>query len=119
MRTLPSCHGSGPSLSWSRAPKVRLLLSTPALLPFSQVGSGTAELGALPCQGKVGYFDGVIGDEEFEEGRARALSEGVRLRDKEHLAYFRVFRRETAAHRESPRDIDITVISGLCSTLIP
>lgn len=70
---------------------------SPPRLALSQVGSGTTELGARPWLGKRGYFDDAISDAEFEEERARALSElHVHLRDKEHLAYFRAFRRACA-----------------------
>ena len=70
-------------------------LPRPPARGCAQVGSGTTELGARPWLGKRGYFDDTIGDAEFEEERALAEQDQlVRLRDKEHLAYFRVFRCE-------------------------
>lgn len=52
----------------------------------SQVGCGTTALS------RPGYFDGLISEQDFQAGVAAAAAEGVVLRDKEHLAYYRVFR---------------------------
>eukprot|EP00884_Botryococcus_braunii_P021546 jgi/Botrbrau1/8075/Bobra.0230s0002.1 len=59
-----------------------------------EVGCGTTELGARPWEGAAGYFDAKIPQDEFERESAIALhNHGVALRDKEHLHYYRVFRR--------------------------
>ncbi|KAG2446233.1 hypothetical protein HXX76_000825 [Chlamydomonas incerta] len=51
-----------------------------------EVGCGTTALS------RPGYFDSLISDSDFEAGVAAAAAEGVALRDKEHLSYYRVFR---------------------------
>ena len=57
-----------------------------------EVGSGTTVLGSRPWLGEPGWFDGRITEEEFDRAAASARAEGVALRDREHLAYYRVFR---------------------------
>jgi hypothetical protein len=52
-----------------------------------QVGCGSTALG------KPGYWDSRISDDVLLEETAAALSQdGVVIRDKEHLAYYRVFK---------------------------
>jgi hypothetical protein len=58
-----------------------------------QVGCGSTELGARPWAGAPGYFDMLISDAEFERETAFVKEKnGVLIRDKEHLAYYRIFR---------------------------
>lgn len=60
-----------------------------------EIGCGTTLLGAAPWATPprpLGYFDERIDDVAFEAGRAEARARyGVELRDREHLAYFRMF----------------------------
>ncbi len=60
-----------------------------------EIGCGTTLLGAAPWATPPrphGYFEGRISDAVWEAERAEAKGvHGVALRDKEHLAYFRLF----------------------------
>lgn len=69
-----------------------------------EIGCGTTLLGAAPWATPTrpqGYFDGRIPDAEFALESARVEGRhGVRLRDKEHLAYFWLFEAEFGAAGE-------------------
>ena len=49
-----------------------------------EYGSGTTSLSV--------YYSAKIDDDTFDAGRASALGEGVKIRDKEHFAYYRLYR---------------------------
>ncbi len=65
----------------------------------AEVGCGTTALGSAPWLNREGYFDSRISDSDYARSAAVALDKhGVKLRDKEHLAYFRVFEESFGAN---------------------